>query len=329
MKFDSYFNQFISILFLAGVVFIAGCSSDDNSVAQDPAQVPDDPAPEDPPPVTVTAPANLMGLWEGTMTQSDVDYDVALVFHWPDGATEGRVMGVALDKATQEPYILIDAGYTDYPNAKLDLDFLVGNDGSHGTFMQFYEFNKNLVGPDRGWFELDFEGNTLTGYGKLVGDMTIALEYSLQNATDTLLADVVATWSDTEAVRGWDQDADGTTITVASDGEFQALATGTSTCQGDGFVTDVDGFNIFILDDDSIGTSTSMIASNCGLRITNPGTLDPGTAPVNGDYSGLGALLVDESGNQSFVTVLSEKGGAEEDKPSMAMYNIFIKNGDI
>ena len=331
MKFDSYFKQLLSILFLAGAFFIAGCSSDDNTVAQDLAQVPDDPAPEDPapedpPPVTVTAPANLMGLWEGTMTEEGIDYDVAFVFHWPDGATEGRVMGVAFNKATLQPYVLIDAGYTDDPNAKLDLDFLVGNDGSRGTFMQYYLFSKNLIGPSRGWFELDFVGNTLTGGGRLDGEMTIALEYSLQNANDTVLTDVVAAWSDAEAVRGWDQDSEGTTLTAAPDGAFQALATGASICQGDGFITDVDGFNIFILDDDSIGVGTSMIASNCGDRISNPGLPTQDVAPVDGEYNGLAALFENASGNLNFVTILSERGGDVDDKPSMAMYNVFIKN---
>lgn len=305
--FRSAFPTFI-ILFIAGFTFIAGCSSEDN--------VGDNinPAPVIP---TVTAPADLSGIWEGTITQDTTSYDVALVFHYPAGALEGRVMGIALRQGTEQPYVLIDAGYQEVSNAAWGYDYLVGKDGSQGTFMKVFEFDKNLVGVDRGSITLTLSGNTLTGTTTLdiLGKFDTILEYSLQNARNSTLSDITGTWSD--AIYGWDDAAAGALLTVNADSTVSAVATGASICTGSGLVEDIADYNIFLFD--GAASNAGVTLTNCGTRLSNIGINEP----VDGEYDGMGVVVEDDAGNDNLVIMLSS---TLSKTPSMAIYNAFIKN---
>lgn len=309
------FNRVFRILCVASIVLIAACSNDDNTVEiSDPTTTP-------PTIPDVTAPADLTGIWEGTVTQATNIYDVTMVFSKPIGVSEGRVMGIATKQGTEEPYILIDAGYQDVTNDNLGYDYLVGKDGSQGTFMKFFDFDNNLVGAKRGTITLDMSGNTLTGTTTLedLGGFVTVLNYSLQNAKESTLADLVGAWSDSDY--GWDDTATGMTLIVNLDGTISALATGGSTCEGSGLVSDIENYNIYIFDGTSINTGVSL--TNCGTRITNVGTPQQTTEFVDGNYDGMGFLIEDEAGNNTLVIVMSS---TLLKIPSMATYNEFIKN---
>lgn len=316
MTFHQSLNRVFILSCFVGAVFLTGCSSDDDVFVNP------DPAP-DPPPIvpTVTAPANLTGIWQGTMTQAADSYNVAMVFNMPDGASEGRVMGIAIKQNTDEPYTLIDAGYQNVTNENWDYDYLVGKDGSHGTFMKIFEFDKNLVGAIRGSMSLSLSGNTLTGTTTIEGlnEFDTVLNYSLQNAKETTLTDLAGTWSD--SVYGWDDAATGTTLTVNPDGTIATLATGTSTCAGSGLVSDVANYNIYILDGSTINTGVTL--SNCDTRVHNEGTPQETDEIVDGEYDGMGVLLEDDSGNNILTVILSS---TLLKIPSMAIYNELIKN---
>ncbi len=302
----------LRIMIIVSIVLIAGCSSDDNVVNNL------NPAPIIP---VVTAPADLSGIWEGTISQDTNSYDIALVFYYPPRAIEGRVMGIALRQGTEQPFVLIDAGYQDVTNDNLGYDYLVGKDGSHGTFMKVFEFDNNLVGVDRGSISLDLSGNTLTGTTTLdiLGKFDTVLEYSLQNARDTTLADLIGSWSD--SVYGWDDAAAGTSLTVNADGTVSALATGASSCTGSGLVVDIANYNIYLFD--GAASNAGIALSTCGTRVFNAGTPLQTLEDVNGDYDGMGVVVEDDSGNDILVVILSS---TLSKTPSMATYNEFIKN---
>lgn len=308
-------NHIIKIFFAASIALLTACTSDNNSTLVV------ETTPDDPDVIEVTAPIDLSGVWEGSITQDTTSYDVKMVFSLPAGSSEGRVMGIAKKQGSDEPYILIDAGYQNVTNENLGYEYLVGKDGSHGTFMKFFEFDKNLVGAKRGSITLNLTGNTLTGTTTLEdqGDFTSVFNYSLQNAIDSTLTSIVATWSD--ANYGWDDLATGTTLTVNPDGTISALATGASTCEAAGMVSDIDSYNIYAYDGTSINTGVSL--TGCSTRITNAGTPQVTFEDVDGDYDGMGFVIEDVSGNTTLVVMMSS---TLLKTPSMATYNEFIRN---
>lgn len=319
------FRPFVYILMLSYItssVFIMGCSSETDPVVLDVSEPELVPSPDEPVLPTVTAPVSLSGIWEGTMTQAASIYDVTMFFNMPEGVSEGRVMAVLTNQDTGLLHFLIDAGYQDVSDENLGYDYLVGHDGSQGSFMKYFSFDKNLVGAKRGSITFDLSGNTLTGTATLedLSDFDIVLNYSLQNARETTMADLAGTWSDTS--NGWDDAATGVTLTVdPNDDTIYALATGGSTCEGSGVATDILTYNIYTFDGATI--NTGVILSNCGTRVTNEGTPQEETDDVDGNYDGMGILIEDDTGNITLNLILSS---TLLKTPTMATYNKLIKN---
>lgn len=316
--------KYIFILF-AAFLLITACSSDDNTVAES-ATDPDTPAdPVEPPPdPTVTAPLNLAGIWEGTLTTDTLTLDVAMAFLFPDGATEGRVMGIAVDQ-TQQPYIMFDSGYQDVSNFNWDYEYVIGRFGAQGTSLKSFLFEDNFVGNLSGGFELSLDGNTLSGNANFdeLGEFVVELEYSLQNLNDATLADLAGTWFDAEPSNGWDDAATDTTVMIDDvNTVMSGSATGT-TCVASGPVYDTIGSSIFLFGNPDSDNKTYITLENCGDRTFNEGTLNPITVPVDGAYDGMGVLVDDGSGNTTLVLMLSS---TLEKKPSMGTYNEMIKN---
>ncbi|UCB55452.1 MAG: hypothetical protein JSW45_02680 [Thiotrichales bacterium] len=315
-------SQYFAFLSIALIILVGGCSSDDSTtpIVSDPT----DPAdPTDPSPPTVTAPANLAGIWEGTFKKDLDTFDVAMVFHIPSGAVEGRVIGVAINRITQEPYILIDSGYQDVTNDNWPFQYIVGRLGSQGTSLKYYEFANNLVGNQAGTIQLDLNGNTLTGTATLniLGEFIVELTYSEQNLKNATLAELEGVWTD--ANNGWDDGATGTTLTLAADGTVSAQAIGTSNCAGNGPSTDVTDFNIYLFGNPDQANKTIITLSGCGTRDYNLGS-----GAVDGFYDGMAVILEDNNGTDTLVLLMSETGatGLPAAPPSMATYNVFIKN---
>ncbi len=84
MKFNRQFIYTFLLISIFSGIFVVSCSSDDDPVISvDSDEVPATPEdPVDPAPPTVTAPVNLNGIWEGTMTDKTtaIIYDVDMVF---------------------------------------------------------------------------------------------------------------------------------------------------------------------------------------------------------------------------------------------------------
>jgi hypothetical protein len=323
-------RQFIYILLFTGIassIFIVSCSSDEDTFAIDSSDTDEVPVvPDDTVDPTVTAPVNLTGIWEGTMTdaQASVIYDVEMIFYMPEGETEGHLLAVVTSQGTGEPHILVEAGYDMEPNVSWGYEYYAGTTSSQGTFVKYFEFVNKLVGSNKGGsIGLDLSENTLTGDVQLDDGrkFDIVLEYSLQNASDTAMADLAGTWSDAE--NGWDDSADGVTFTVNPDDTVSALATGASTCEGLGLAVDISGYNIYNFDFDlSAPGITGVTLSNCDTRLVNAGLPTEVDAAVNGDYSGMAVLVEDDAGNLILKLVLS----SQQLTPAIAMYNEFIKN---
>ena len=318
---------FLLISVFSGI-FVVSCSSDDAPVVvNDTDEVPTTPEdPVDPAPPTVTAPVNLNGIWEGTMTDKDTSdiYDVDMVFYMLEGETEGHLLAVVSNQGTGEPHILVEAGYDMEPNISWGYEYYAGTTSSQGTFVKYFEFANKLVGSNKGGsIGLDLSENTLTGDVALDDGsrFDIVLDYSLQNVKDTTMADLVGTWSDAE--NGWDDSADGVTFTVNSDNTVSALATGGSACVGSGLALDISNYNIYNFDFDlSAPGVTGVTLSNCDTRLINEGLSTEVDAVVNGDYSGLAVLVEDDAGNEILKLVLS----SQKLTPAIATYNEFIKN---
>jgi hypothetical protein len=328
MKTHRSFYNFFLMVCVASAVFIAACSSEDNTVA-DPGSDPTDTTdPTEPPPdPTVTAPANLAGIWEGTLTSDTQTLDIAMAFYMPDGATEGRVMGIAVDQ-TRQPYIMFDSGYQDVSSFSWDYEYVIGRFGAQGTSLKSYLFEDNLVSNLSGGFELSLNGNTLTGAANFdaLGEYAVEINYSLQNLNDASLADLTGTWQDANADNGWDSTSTLTTLVIAADG---TLDTGTGTDSGcvataTDPILDVADFSIFLFGNPDSDSKSYITLSNCGTRIVNPGTPNETTAPVDGAYDGMGVIVEDDSGSNALVMMLSS---TLEKKPSMAVYNEFVFTG--
>ena len=328
MLFNRQFIYFLLLISIFSGIFVVSCSSDDDPViavdSDDVPTTPDDPI--DPVIPTVTAPVNLNGIWEGTMTETNtaIIYDVDMVFYMPDGETEGHLLAVVSSQGTGEPHILIEAGYDMEPNVSWGYEYYAGTTSSQGTFVKYFEFANKLVGSNKGGsIGLDLSENTLAGDVALDDGsrFDIVLEYSLQNAKDTTLADLVGTWSD--VANGWDDTADGVTFTINSDDTVYALATGASTCEGSGLAVDISNYNIYNFDFDLSATGvTGVTLSNCDTRLVNAGLPTQVVADIDGDYSGMAVLVEDDIGNLTLKLILS----SQQLTPAIATYNEFIKN---
>jgi hypothetical protein len=328
MKFNRQFIYTFLLISIFSGIFVVSCSSDDDPVISvDSDEVPATPEdPVDPAPPTVTAPVNLNGIWEGTMTDKTtaIIYDVDMVFYMPDGETEGHLLAVVSNQVDGEPETLIEAGYDMEPNISWGYEYYAGTTSSQGTFVKYFEFDNKLVGSNKGGsIGLDRSENTLTGDVALDDGrrFDIVLEYSLQNARDTTMADLAGTWSDAE--NGWDDSATGITFTVNPDDTVSALATGTSTCEGTGLAVDISNYNIYNFDFDlSAAGITGVTLSNCDTRLVNEGLPTEVDAVVDGDYSGMAVLVEDDTGNLIMKLILS----SQQLTPAIATYNEFIKN---
>ena len=326
----SHSCNYLFILFAAVLMVITACSSDDNTVAATGTNpdTPTDPV-EPPPDPTVTAPANLTGIWEGTMTdtKSSIVYDVDMVFYMPEGVTEGHLLGIVAIQASGEPFVLIEAGYDMEPNVNFGYEYYAGAQSSQGTFVKRFEFANNLVGSNKGGeIGLSLSENTLTGDVALDDGSRydIVLEYSLQNTMDTTLADLEGTWSD--ASNGWDESSTGVDLTADPAGDISAVATGVSasTCTGTGLAVDISNYNIYVLDFDlSAAGITGMTLSNCDTRVGNVGLPTQFDAEVNGNYSGMAVLVEDDAGSLILKLILS----SEKLDPAIATYNEFVFSG--
>ena len=328
MKFNRQFIYLFLVLSIFSGALVLSCSSDDpSSVTVAPDVVPTTPDdPDDPAPVTVAAPDNLNGIWEGTMTETTtlVTYDVDMVFYMPDGLTEGILLAVVSKEATGEKHILIEAGYDMEPNTSWGYEYYAGTTSSQGTFVKYFEFANKLVGSNKGGsIGLDLSENMLKGDVALDDGsrFKIELEYSSENARDTTMIDLAGTWSD--AANGWDDLADGVTFTVNSDDTVTALATGTSTCEGVGKAVDISNYNIYNFDFDlsALPDITGVTLSNCSTRLITTSTGDESVS-VNGDYSGMAVIVDDGSGNLVMKLILS----SQQLTPAVATYNEFVKN---
>ena len=311
--------KYIFILF-AAFLLITACSSDDNTVAES-ATDPDTPTdPVEPPPEpTVTAPLNLAGIWEGTMTSDERTLDIAMAFYFHDGATEGRVMGIAVDQ-TEQPYIMFDSGYQDVSNYNWDYEYVIGRFGAQGSSLKSYLFEDDLISNLSGGFELSLDGNTLSGNANFdeLGEFVVELDYSLQNLNDATLTDLTGTWLDADPDNGWDSASTTTTLLFASDGTLDTGSGSDSGCVASGQVQDVTGFSIFLFGNPDSDNKSYITLSGCDIR-----TWPNGTAIVDGAYDGMGVLLEDDSSNMTLVVMLSS---TLEKKPSMAIFNELIKN---
>ena len=218
MKSPRMFNYFYFILFVGGMLLMTACSSDETSAIDSgavpitPTEPPPEPLPEPspeplpapPPEPTVTAPVNLVGLWEGTLTSDTVTLEVVMAFHMSEGATEGRTMAVAFQQSTGQPYILIDSGYQDVTNDNWGFEYVIGRLGAQGTSLKSFLFENNLISNLSGGFELDLNDNTLTGTANFdaLGAFVVELHYSLQNLKEATLNDLIGTWVDTDPENG-------------------------------------------------------------------------------------------------------------------------------
>jgi hypothetical protein len=324
-------------------VLLSGCSSDDNGTVV-----------LDPDVTTTTAPDNLMGIWVGEMAKGIAVYDIVMVFHFPDGAEEGRVVGVAVNQQTDLPYLLIDSGYmavdkVAHPN--WDFDFLIGSDGSQGTAMKRYAFANKLVSQQSGVSRLyledgDVAGDTLTGTVNFegtgvdnLGEFNIVLKYWDQNTTNNTadLNYLADTWTDpvddpapndgiVEDV-GWDDQSVWADLEIASDGTLLSGSVSSSGCaaSGPGKVLDVAGHNIFLFGDYTavVPPRITLDINTCGTRDWNESDLID-AAQIGGVYDGIG-MLVNDNGTEKLLMVLTSTTNTDPDTPGNAIFNEFVR----
>jgi len=331
MKLNRQLIYLFLVLSIFSGLFVANCSSDDPSTVavapDDGATTPDDP--DDPAPITVTAPDSLNGIWKGTMTGTKIftdTFDVEMVFYMPDGEVEGTLLAVISEQGTGNPFRLLEAGYDKEPNVNFGFEYLAGTQSSQGTFVKYFEFDNKLVGSNKGGsIGFNKTENILTGIVELDDGsrFDITLEYSLENASDTAMADLEGTWSD--AANGWDDSSTGVDFTVDSTGLVSAVATAVmpTTCAATGQAVDISDYNIFNFDYDqsALPVVTGVTLSNCGTRLVQTST-GPTAASVNGEYSGMAIIVDDGTGNLVMKLILS----SQQLLPAVATYNEFVKN---
>jgi hypothetical protein len=260
-----------------------------------------------------------VGIWKGTLTSNTTPetYDVTMVFHLPDGASEGRVMGTAFKQGSLNPadHFLLDSGYEYAPDFGYDFDLIVGTHGSQGSFLKEfdYEYGSQHEKDQRGKIEINVSGQTMTGtaYFQEFGEMTLFANYAADNGMASTLNDLHSYGTDAATEHRWTNDNTGgqMTITNLDTGTFSVLQASLPSppCRGSGQISDVADQNIFTFD--------SVQAENCNIQ--PPADIgDPGYPDVDGDpskdYDGLG-ILVQKNGSMVFQTFMS--------KESVMLYN--------
>lgn len=335
------FSQYFAVLSIALVMLISGCSSDDDNgnVIIDPDIS------------TTPAPENLMGIWKGVITKGIAIFDVVMVFHYPDGADEGRVVGVAVNQQTGLPYLLIDSGYMavdKVAHPEWDFDYLIGRDGSQGTALKRYAFANKLVSQQSGTARLNLVGDdTLTGTVNFegtgddnLGEFYISIKYWDVNLDNTAtLADLADTWTDpvddpdvndgiVEDV-GWDDQSSYADLVVAVDGSVDGSGTdsGCKAISDPGKVMDVTGHNIFLFGKYYTLTDVELperiTLETCGTRDWNASD-QIGPAQIGGIYDGIG-MLINDNGTEKLLMVLTSTTNEDPDTPGNAIFNEFVR----
>lgn len=341
MVFTRLFSQYLVILSMALVMLISGCSSDDDN-----GNVIIDPEVD-----TTPAPDNLMGIWKGVLTKGVAIFDFVAVFHYPDGADEGRVVGVAVNQSTGLPYLLIDSGYMEVDKVahpEWDFDYLIGRDGSQGTALKRYAFANKLVSQQSGTARLNLVADdTLTGTINFegtgednLGEFYMSIKYWDKNLDNTAtLADIADTWTDpvddpdvTDGIVedvGWDDQSSYADLVVAADGDLAGSVTssGCTAISDPGKVMEVDGHNIFLFGKYYTLTDVELperiTLESCGTRDWNSSD-SVGVAQIGGVYDGLG-MLIDDNGTEKLLMVLTSTTNTDPETPGNAIFNEFVR----
>jgi hypothetical protein len=342
MVFSRILSQYLVILSMALVMLISGCSSDDDDNS---GNVIIDPEVD-----TTPAPSNLMGIWTGVITKGVAVFDMVMIFHYPDGAEEGRVVGVAASQATGLPYLLIDSGYMEVDKVahpEWDFDYLIGREGSQGTALKRYAFANKLVSQQSGTARLNLEGDdTLTGTINFegtgddnLGEFYISIKYWNKNLDNTAtLATLADTWTDpvddpdvTDGVVedvGWDDQSRYADLVVAGDGSVDGSVTD-SGCKASsepnfpGKVMEVNGHNIFLFGNYYVENPERLMLDECGTRDWNDSPL-MGPAQIGGIYDGLG-MLIDDNGTEKLYMILTSTTNTDPETPGNAIFNEFTR----
>ena len=343
MVFTRLFSQYLVILSMALVMLISGCSSDDDN-----GNVIIDPEVD-----TTPAPDNLMGIWKGVLTKGVAIFDFVAVFHYPNGADEGRVVGVAVNQSTGLPYLLVDSGYMEVDKVahpEWDFDYLIGRDGSQGTALKRYAFANKLVSQQSGTARLSLVADdTLTGTINFegtgednLGEFYMSIKYWDKNLANTAtLADITDTWTDpvddpdvTDGIVedvGWDDQSSYADLVVAADGDLAGSVTdsGCAAISDPGKVMEVDGHNIFLfgkyytLTDVELPERITLDVNTCGTRDWNASD-SVGVAQIGGVYDGLG-MLIDDNGTEKLLMVLTSTTNTDPETPGNAIFNEFVR----
>lgn len=204
---------------VSGTVFTAGCSSSSDGTSGDNPTTP---------PVPLVG---ITGIWTGTFdwqtTGQSKTYQVTMMFHTPDGTTEGTAMGLALGNGPDDadlPHFIFEGGYLysadpitsvaeDGVTMKVACEgdvWAVGRFGQQATFVQEFSYATGSAGgPDqRGSGCLYLEDADGDGYvnelaGQLQfedgGKFNVALTYSQDNIRDVAIEDLGVVGSDAGA----------------------------------------------------------------------------------------------------------------------------------
>jgi hypothetical protein len=341
MVFTRLLSQYLVILSMALVMLISGCSSDDDN-----GNVIIDPEVD-----TTPAPDNLMGIWKGVLTKGVAIFDFVAVFHYPDGADEGRVVGVAVNQSTGLPYLLVDSGYMEVDKVahpEWDFDYLIGRDGSQGTALKRYAFANKLVSQQSGTARLSLvDDDTLTGTINFegtgednLGEFYMSIKYWDKNLDNTAtLTDIADTWTDpvddpdvTDGIVedvGWDdQSTYAELVVTAVDGSVDGSVTdsgckATSEPLFPGKVIDVIGHNIFLFGNYYVENPERLLLEGCGTRDWNASD-SVGVAQIGGVYDGLG-MLIDDNGTEKLLMVLTSTTNTDPETPGNAIFNEFVR----
>jgi hypothetical protein len=306
------------LVVLAGLLALSACGGGSSESSLDTYTPPDDSNGDTTPPPdnggdTYTL-SDEQGIWTGTITTTsglivppDV-YDVAMIFYLPDGADEGRLMGAAFKQSSSDPgdHFLFDGGYEYARDMGLDFDLLVGTHGDHGSFLKEYDYlyGSQSDSSHRGKMELSLDNTTMSGDIVFAdfGGFTLVATYSSANATDTNLSDLTGFGTDATDVHRWSNDNTGGNMVVSDLAAGNLSVTQDATaCNGNGMITDVDGYNLFII--------SSVRVADCNPA--TPDTVPPIVIPdVDNDpmasndvYDGLGVLI-----DNSLLTIMTDEG---------------------
>jgi len=311
-------SSIIRLVVLAGLLTLSACGGGSSENSLDTYIPPDDSNGDTTPPPddgddTYTL-SDEQGIWAGTITTTsglivppDV-YDVVMIFHLPDGADEGRLMGAAFKQGSSDPgdHFLFDGGYEYARDLGLDFDLLVGTHGDHGSFLKEYDYlyGSQSDSSQRGKMELTVDDLSMTGNVVFAeyGGFTLAATYSSANATDTDLADLAALGRDATAEHKWTNNNTGGDMVVSDLAAGNLSVTQDATaCNGNGMIADVNGYNLFII--------SSVRVADCNPAA--PDTVPPIVIPdVDNDpmasndvYDGLAILI-----ENSLLTIMTDEG---------------------